>query len=71
MRMADIFSSGYWTHDYPISVDEARCLGLEVSKALPEEVYLLMELYPQASDRRPSVSYIQLPEPRTRCSGRA
>src|SRR5512136_160787 len=29
--LADILSSGYWTHDYPISVGEARGLGLPVN----------------------------------------
>jgi ClpP class serine protease len=60
-RLADIFSSGYWTHDYPISVEEARTLGLEVSEDLPEQVYLLMDLYPQVANQRPSVSYIPTP----------
>jgi ClpP class serine protease len=60
-RLADLFSSGYWTHDYPISVEEARSLGLAVSEDLPEEVYLLMDLYPQAANQRPSVSYIPMP----------
>jgi len=60
-QMADIFSSGHWTHDYPISVEEARSLGLAVSEDLPDEVYQLMDLYPQAADKRPSVSYIPMP----------
>ena len=60
-RLADIFSTGHWTHDYPISIEEARTLGLEVSEDLPEEVYLLMDLYPQAANQRPSVSYIPAP----------
>ena len=60
-RLADLFSSGYWTHDYAISVEEARTLGLEVSEELPEQVYQLMDLYPQAANQRPSVSYIPTP----------
>ncbi|HMN27588.1 MAG TPA: enoyl-CoA hydratase-related protein, partial [Caldilineaceae bacterium] len=50
-RLADLFSSGYWTHDYAISVEEARTLGLEVSEELPEQVYQLMDLYPQAANQ--------------------
>lgn len=61
--LADKLSSGTWTHDYPISVEEARELGLAVSTEMPEEVYKLMSLFPQASQRRPSVQYI--PEPRS------
>jgi ClpP class serine protease len=60
-QLADLFSSGYWTHDHAISVEEARNLGLEVSEELPEQVYKLMELYPQAANQRPSVSYIPTP----------
>jgi ClpP class serine protease len=54
-------STGKWTHDYPISVEEARDLGLSVSTEMPEEVYKLMSLYPQSSQRRPSVEYIPMP----------
>lgn len=60
-RFAETFASGLWTHDYPISFDEAKELGLRVSDAMPEEVYQLMNLYPQANTRRPSVEFIPLP----------
>ena len=45
--LARILSSGRWTHDYPITVDEAEELGLPISTDMPEEVYQLMSLYPQ------------------------
>lgn len=61
-EIADILSSGKWTHDYPITVEEAKNLGLNVSNEMPEEVYQLMALYPQASQARPSVEYIPLPK---------
>lgn len=67
--LAQIFTSGRWTHDYPISVEEARQLGLPITTAMPEEVYRLMSLYPQATQRRPSVEFIPmpyLPRPSTR-----
>jgi ClpP class serine protease len=54
-------ASGRWTHDYPIFVKEARSLGLTVSTDMPKEVYDLMNLYPQAAGRRPSVEYIPTP----------
>jgi hypothetical protein len=38
-NLADIFASGRWTHDYPISVEEARQLRLPVSTEVPTEVY--------------------------------
>jgi ClpP class serine protease len=59
--LADLLATGTWTHDYPISVEEARQLGLPVSTDMPEEVYKLMALYRQATQRRPSVSYIPIP----------
>jgi ClpP class serine protease len=59
--LAHTLTSGTWTHDYPISVTEARQLGLPVSISMPLDVYELMQLYPQAAQRRPSVEYIPLP----------
>ncbi len=62
-RLADALSNGQWTHDYPISVEEGRALGLKISTGIPTEIYHLMNLYPQATTRRPSVDYIHLPYP--------
>ncbi len=59
--LAHTLSSGTWTHDYPIDVDEARGLGLPVSTEMPAEILDLMSLYEQTSQRRPSVEYIPLP----------
>ncbi|MFZ6021261.1 MAG: SDH family Clp fold serine proteinase [Chloroflexota bacterium] len=61
--LAEELATGKWTHDYPITVDEARQLGLNVKTELPEEIYQLMNLYPQTQQRRPSVEYIPLPYP--------
>jgi len=69
-RLADILAGGTWTHDYPISVREALALGLPISTAMPKEVYQLMSLFPQASQRRPSVLYIPVPYPRRDAPGR-
>lgn len=63
-KLAVTLSSGVWTHDYPIMVQEARQLGLPVNTDLPEEIYRIMGLYPQTAQRRPSVEYI--PSPRFR-----
>jgi len=61
--MAELLTSGRWTHDYPIGVDEARQLGLSVSAGVPDEVYDLMSLFPQATQRRPSVQFVAKPYP--------
>jgi len=60
-KLADELASGRWTHDYPIRVEEAQELGLKVNADVPEEIYQLMNLYPQASQRRPSVEYVPTP----------
>jgi len=60
-RLAATLATGTWTHDYPITVREAKELGLPVTTEMPKEVYELMSLYPQARQRRPSVEYIPLP----------
>ncbi len=59
--IAHTFSQGLWTHDYPIKVNELKNMEIPVRVGLPNEVYQLMELYPQASGRRPSVQYIPMP----------
>ncbi len=60
-EIADILTSGKWTHDYPITFYEARKLGLPVKDEIPEEVYQLMDLYPQAPINRPGVDYVPHP----------
>ena len=65
-KVADVLSSGVYTHDYPITADEARELGLPVSTDMPKEVHDIMILYPQTTQRRPSVEYV--PSPRFRDS---
>ena len=58
---AQILATGTWTHDYPIMVDEARSLGLNISTDMPQEVNDLMALHPQTQAQRPSVQYIPAP----------
>ncbi|PHJ38149.1 hypothetical protein P378_11825 [Desulforamulus profundi] len=60
-EIADILSSGRWTHDYPINCEFLKKLGLPVSTELPAEIFAIMDLYPQPPQRRPSVQYIPLP----------
>ena len=59
--LADKLSQGTWTHDHPISVREAQALGLPVKGDMPEELYRLMTLYPQPTQRQPTVQYIPTP----------
>ena len=63
--LAEELAGGHYTHDDPITADEARQLDLPVQTGLPKEAYELMALFPQAGRRRPSVQYIPLPQPPT------
>jgi ClpP class serine protease len=60
-RIALTLTEGRWTHDYPITFDQAKEMGLPVSTEVPPEIYQLMDLFPQAMVRRPSVEYIPVP----------
>jgi len=60
-RISQILSEGRWTHDYPITFEEAKEIGLNVFSEMPKEIYDLMELYPQNPSLRPSVQYVPIP----------
>jgi ClpP class serine protease len=59
--LAEKLATGTWTHDYPITAEEGKSLGLPVSTEMPEEVYQFMALFPQPTRTRPSVEYIPVP----------
>ena len=67
-EIAKVMVEGRWTHDYPITVEEAKKLGIQVKTEIPNEIYQLMELYPQPAAIRPSVEFVPTPyaPPRTR-----
>jgi ClpP class serine protease len=56
-ELAAKLTDGRWTHDYPITADEARNLGLRISTQMPEEILDLLVLFPQPLRRRESVEY--------------
>jgi ClpP class serine protease len=60
--LASRLSDGHYTHDYAITADEARDMGLVVSTDVPDRIIELMTLYPQPVRRQPSVEF--LPRPR-------
>jgi ClpP class serine protease len=63
--LAEKLATGTWTHDYPISADEAKRLGLAVSTDIPDEVLELMALYPQpAQAQGGGVEYLPVPRQR-------
>jgi ClpP class serine protease len=65
-NLAATLSEGRWTHDFPITFDYAKALGLHVSSEMPPEVLDLMTLYPQPVRRFPTVEYL----PGRRVAGR-
>ncbi|WP_048147971.1 SDH family Clp fold serine proteinase [Palaeococcus ferrophilus] len=60
-ELAEMLTEGRWTHDYPITVEHARELGLHVETDVPEEVYALMELYKQPMKQRGTVEFMPYP----------
>jgi ClpP class serine protease len=63
-ELARLLSEGTWTHDFPITYERAKALGLHVNADIPDDVLKLMSLYPQPTRTQPTVEY--LPGPRTR-----
>jgi ClpP class serine protease len=57
ISIAEQLSSGRWTHDYPIHHGEARELGLNVSRQMPQDIMSLMALFPDTIRRQSSVKY--------------
>jgi len=60
-ELAELLATGKWIHDYPLTVEEVRKLGLPVSPDMPTEVYQFMDLFPQPKQSVPSVQYIPAP----------
>jgi len=60
-ELAALLGTGTWTHDYPITFDTARRLGLNVRSEMPPEMLQLMGLYPQPVRRQPSVEFVEAP----------
>ncbi len=54
-------SQGTWTHDHAITSTEAAGMGLPVSEGMPDEIYQLMNLYPQPVKREPTVEFLPIP----------
>lgn len=70
-ELAAKLASGTWTHDYPISAEEAKAMGIPVSTEMPSEVLELMTLYPQPVRRQGGgVEYLPVPRQRETRTGR-
>ncbi len=60
-KLAQMLSEGRWTHDFALVCSTLTEMGLNVNCDVPEEIYLLMNLYPQPNRQVPSVEYIPIP----------
>ena len=58
-------AGGHWTHDYALTAEEARQLGLPVTVGMPLEFMELMKLYPQPVQRS-GVEFLPIEVPRKR-----
>ena len=63
--LAGKLAGGQWTHDYALTAQQARALGLPVKVGMPPEVMRLMSLYPQLIQRS-GVEYLPIDVPRQR-----
>jgi hypothetical protein len=50
-KLASQLAGGHWTHDYALTANEARAIGLPVKVGMPQEILDLMKLYPQPVER--------------------
>jgi ClpP class serine protease len=57
-KLSNLLSQGTWTHDYPITCDHAKDLGLHVSSNMPANFLELLALYPQPVRQQPAVEYL-------------
>jgi ClpP class serine protease len=64
--LAEKLTTGTWTHDYGITADVAKALGLAVSTEMPEDVYRFMALFRQPTRNRATVEYVPVPYPARR-----
>ncbi len=67
-EIARALTEGRWTHDHPITYEDAKNMGLPVSNEMPGEVLQLMSLYKQPVRTTPTVEYLPVPH---RAPGRA
>jgi ClpP class serine protease len=63
--LAEKLAGGHWTHDYALTAEEARSIGLPVKVAMPSRVLDLMKLYPQPVQQS-GIDFLPIDLPRRR-----
>jgi ClpP class serine protease len=61
-EVAELLSTGVWTHDHPLLAPELEKLGLPVKVGVPAEERALMDFYPQPRQRDAGVEYVSGPK---------
>jgi ClpP class serine protease len=61
-ELAELLSTGVWTHDHALMASDLEQLGLPVKVGVPAEERELMDLYPQPRGRQASVEYVPSPK---------
>ena len=59
--LAGKLATGTWTHDYGITAEEGKALGLPVSTDMPAPIYEFMNLFPQPTRTQQAVEYVPVP----------
>ena len=63
--LAEKLAGGHWTHDYALTAEEARSIGLPVKVAMPSRILDLMKLYPQPVQQS-GIDFLPIDLPRRR-----
>jgi hypothetical protein len=69
-EVAELMSTGVWTHDHALMAPELEHLGLPVKVGVPTEERELMDLFPQPRGRQASVEFVPSPHIPRMPSGR-
>lgn len=56
-ELASLLTEGNWTHDFPITCDYAKSIGLNVTDKMPPAFLDLLSMYPQPVKTQRSVEY--------------
>ncbi len=56
-ELAALLTEGTWTHDFPITCDYAKSIGLKVTDDIPPAFLDLMSMYPQPVTTQRTVEY--------------
>lgn len=57
-QVAQLLSTGVWTHDHPLMASTLEKLGLPIRLGVPAEERALMNLYPQPRGREDAVEFV-------------